>query len=283
MWMSERGADDGTEPVVANDQAAVTFTATVTLKTAVATIDDVIHELTRIVDRAKTEQSRVGYFAALYRNVTIRVRTGVAEGRFHDGARIERLDVNFANRYLDALRVFRAGHQPTRSWALAFRKAHSWPLLIIQHLLLGIHAHINLDLAIAAAETSPGAELAGLKRDFDEINVVLGEMLDDVQDRISRVSPWAGILDRLGARTDEQIFTFGLGKSRALSWQAALSLSQVQGPLRMAQIDLHDRAVAALAVPIYNPGLLLRTVLMGVRAREVSDVSVIIETLSATS
>ncbi|MGH7468949.1 MAG: DUF5995 family protein [Longimicrobiales bacterium] len=246
-----------------------------------ATIDDVIHELTRIVERAKADRSRLGYFAALYRNVTIRVRDGVAAGRFEDGARIQRLDVLFAARYLDALRTYRAGHQPTRSWAVAFRMAQSWPLLIIQHLLLGIHAHINLDLAIAAVETSPGAELSGLKRDFDSINDVLGEMLDDVQNRIARVSPWAGVLDRLGARTDEEIFTFGLGKSRALSWQAALSLNQVQGPLRMAQVDLHDRAVATLATPIYNPGLFVRTALMGVRAREIGDIGAIIDALSA--
>jgi hypothetical protein len=250
------------------------------MASTVATIDEVIHELQQIVERAKAERSRLGYFAALYCNVTMRVRAGIAAGRFQDGARLERLDVIFAGRYLDALQQYRAGAPTTRSWSIAFRLANSWPLLILQHLLLGINAHINLDLAIAAAETAPGDELPSLRQDFNEVNTILGEMLDDVQDRLASVSPWLGLLDRIGARKDEEIFTFGLHRSRALSWQAALSLNQNAGALRAAQIDLHDRAVAALAVPIYNPGFFLRTALMGVRAREAKDVARVIDTLS---
>ena len=45
--------------------------------------------------------------------------------------------------------------------------------VILQHLLLGINAHINLDLGIAAVETSPGNQLAPLKNDFDMINKLL--------------------------------------------------------------------------------------------------------------
>ena len=51
------------------------------------TIDDVVDQLTQVVTRAKHERSRLGYFAALYRNVTVRVRDGIAAGRFEDGAR----------------------------------------------------------------------------------------------------------------------------------------------------------------------------------------------------
>src|SRR5690606_9901383 len=128
-----------------------------------------------------------GYFAVLYRRVTARVDDGIRQGRFEDGARMERLDVVFANRYLDALARYRAGEATTRSWAVAFRAAETWNPLVLQHLLLGMNAHINLDLGIAAAETAPGAALPGLERDFHEITTLLGEMLDDVQDRIGRI------------------------------------------------------------------------------------------------
>jgi hypothetical protein len=37
--------------------------------------------------------------------------------------------------------------------------------LILQHLLLGINAHINLDLGIAAAEGTSAPKLPGLLRD----------------------------------------------------------------------------------------------------------------------
>jgi hypothetical protein len=245
------------------------------------TIHDVIGELTVIVDRARAERSRIGYFAALYRNVTIRVRDGIRDGRFEDGDRMARLDVLFAGRYLDAVNAYQAGREPSRSWSTAFRRVNSWPLLIVQHLLLGINAHINLDLAIAAAETAPGSELPGLKKDFMAINAILGEMLDDVQDRITSVSPWMGVLDRVGARTDEEICSFCLGRSRDVAWNAAIALNEAPRSARPTQIDLHDRAVTALAIPIYNPGFYLRTALMGARLREANDPGRVIDVLTA--
>jgi len=61
------------------------------------TIDDVIAQLTKIVDEARTTSSRLGYFAALYRKVTIQVKRGILQGQFRDGPRMEKLDVVFAS------------------------------------------------------------------------------------------------------------------------------------------------------------------------------------------
>jgi hypothetical protein len=74
-------------------------------------IDEVIARLTDIIDISRQEPGRMGYFAALYRKVTIKVKQGVLNGRFEDGARMERLDVNFANRYLEAYERRRRDHQ----------------------------------------------------------------------------------------------------------------------------------------------------------------------------
>lgn len=66
--------------------------------TPAATIDQVIARLDTAIDRARRENSRLGFFACLYRQVTVRVSEGIAAGRFQDGPRMERLDVIFANR-----------------------------------------------------------------------------------------------------------------------------------------------------------------------------------------
>lgn len=58
-----------------------------------------------------------------------------------------------------------------------------WRPLILQHLLLGINAHINLDLGIAAAQTSPGDDLPDLRNDFVEINRVLVRQVDGIRER----------------------------------------------------------------------------------------------------
>ena len=142
----------------------------------VQTIDDVVSALDAIVQQSYDNASRLGYFAALYRRVTCAVRDGITNGRFQNGPLMEKLDVVFASRYLDALATFQSGGTATRSWMLAFRGCDDANLLILQQLLSGMNAHINLDLGIAAAQTCPGDQLPQLKPDFDEINAVLAEL-----------------------------------------------------------------------------------------------------------
>ena len=60
-------------------------------------IDKVIEKLTDIIDTSIQTKSRQGYFAALYRKVTIRIKEGIADNYFDNGERMERFDVIFAN------------------------------------------------------------------------------------------------------------------------------------------------------------------------------------------
>ena len=110
------------------------------------TIDGVINELDRTIAEARREASRLGYFPALYRKVTLSVKQGIADGRFEDGKRMERLDVIFANRYLQAIAKLRAGEAPTRSWAIAFDAAAS----TVSHLTT---ANVELTGSVNKGET----------------------------------------------------------------------------------------------------------------------------------
>src|SRR5713226_9209467 len=138
------------------------------------TIDEILAELDQIILRARREQNRLGFFATLYRNVTMKVKEGIAAGVFADGARMEKLDVTFANRYLAALGSFQRGEPLSKCWLAAFRIANTWPPIILQHLLTGMNAHINFDLGIAAQAVAPGPELSSLEPDFNLINDILG-------------------------------------------------------------------------------------------------------------
>jgi hypothetical protein len=242
-------------------------------------IEDVLARIDAIVDRARREESRVGYFAALYRNVTASVQRGIVNGRFEDGTRMARLDVVFANRYLDAVEAFRASRPISRSWRIAFEAADSWPPLVLQHLMLGMNAHIMLDLGIAAAETAPGSALPALERDFVEINRLLAEMVDDVQRRVAHVSPWMHVLDALGQRTDESLCGYCVGRARELSWGVARRLAPLDGAAREREIAVLDAVTAALALPIRTPPPTVRAALLGVRLRETADVSQVIDAL----
>ena len=165
---------------------------------SVAEIDAVLERLDGVIDETIRSRSRAGYFAAMYRKVTVAVRDAIVAGRFEDNDRMARLDRVFAERYLDAYDEWRWGGRPTAAWQAAFDASERWRPIIIQQLLVGMNAHINLDLGIAAATVAPGSQLADLRSDFDLINDVLAELIDSFMDRLDAVSPWVGFLDRFG-------------------------------------------------------------------------------------
>src|SRR3954468_6636993 len=101
---------------------------------AAGTIDEIITRLDDIIAHTRNEKSRLGFFAVLYRNVTLKVREGIKANLFEDGPRMERLDVIFASRYLDAYESFRQGRRPSKCWLVSFKAAADWPPIILQHL-----------------------------------------------------------------------------------------------------------------------------------------------------
>lgn len=243
------------------------------------TIEEVIGHLHNIIERARLNRSRKGFFAVLYRHVTVRVREGIDAGRFEDPHRMERLAVNFANRYLEAETAYYRDEPTSQCWSAAFEACSWWMPLVLQHLLLGMNAHINLDLGIAAAQTCPGKTLQDLKPDFDEINVILGEMLDEVQARVGRISPWLEILDAVGGRSDEVVSNFCLRAARDDAWDFAQTLTRQEGDHLEAVIQRVDRATAMRARRILYPGLLVTPAMLVIRLRESSDVVYVLETL----
>jgi len=53
-------------------------------------IDEVIFALDKIIAESEQNNDPAGYFAALYRKVTIRVKDGIVSGYFIDGQRLEK-------------------------------------------------------------------------------------------------------------------------------------------------------------------------------------------------
>ena len=244
-------------------------------------IDEVISCLDDIIARARIERDRLGFFAVLYRTVTASVKDGIAAGRFADGPRMEQLDIVFANRYLAAFDRHRRGEPPTRSWSAAFAAGSRRRVVIMQHLLLGMNAHINLDLGIAAAEVCPGEALAGLERDFSEINTVLATLETDVEREVCTLSPWIDRLDHVDPRVGRVIANFSIDKARECSWRTAQRLAVLSGAERDAAIAEIDAEVALIARAIERPvGFMINLNLILVRMRETSDEQRVIDVLS---
>lgn len=220
---------------------------------AARTIDDVIQQLTEIIDYCRRVDSRNGYFPAMYRKVTVRVKEGIAQGRFDDGDRMERLDVVFANRYLEAFRQYREGRPTSRAWAYAFTQGQETEPMIVQHLLLGMNAHINLDLGIAAAQVCQECELEAMRDDFFRINDVLAGLLDEVQGGVNAFSSFFGALDWLGGKVDEAICNFSIRKARESAWHRAQELHGLPPVAFAEKVDELDASTARLARLICPP------------------------------
>ncbi len=245
----------------------------------VATIDELSVELQRLGERFAARGSRLGYFASLYGLMTGRVADGMAAGRFEDAERMQRLACHFAARYLAALERFEAGADAPASWRVAFEAAPAWRPIVVQHLLLGVNAHINFDLGIAAAQVAGGGDLAAVEHDFNEINAVLAELLGDVQERLARVSPWMGILEVVGGRKDEAIVNFSMRHARDAAWRAAIGFAGVSAEgMPAAEHDL-DTRVAKFARKILWPGLLVSAACIPIRLRETAAPAEVIEVL----
>lgn len=222
------------------------------------TIDEVIAELEGILNECSRTGSRAGYFAALYHKVTCEVKEGILNHRFEDGARMEKLDVLFANRYITAYRQWRNGEEPTASWKVAFEATERRQTLLLQHLLLGINAHINLDLGIATVETMEGSELSGMLGDFNSINVILSALSYGVMNDISRMSPLMSILGFHASKGNSILVQFTLGNARDGAWMFATELSGKKDGAYTACIAQRDKTIAELAKGLAKPGGVLR-------------------------
>jgi uncharacterized protein DUF5995 len=243
-----------------------------------AGIDDVVALLDVAVAQARDRHEPAGFFAALYGQTTRAVRARVLAGGFDDGPRMVDFVSRFAARYLAALGAAEAGQPMSRCWQVAFdvaaRPGHD--TLILQHLLLGMNAHINLDLAVAAADLCPGEAIAGLRDDFQRINAVLGALLGPVRACLDRFSP---LLDRVGGRDDDQILNFSIRVARDEAWSAAVTLATADSQRRDELVDSLDRRVAVLARLVATPGGLLQRAVDLVAASESDDVAAVIDAL----
>ena len=217
-------------------------------------INDVVVKLTGIIDSQRDLGSPLAFFPAVYRATTARVRAGIQSGSFVDGDRMERLATTFANRYLAALDDFSLGGCASpRAWQVAFEAARREHTMILQHVLLGMNAHINFDLPLAVIATANGGQIADLEGDFQAINRILADLLDPVQAIIDRFSPLLHILDQVGGRTDEELVTFSINTARDEAWHEATRLVGESSQQRERSILSLDRRVTVVARRIIVP------------------------------
>ena len=211
----------------------------------------------------------------MYKRITIAIGTAVSQGEFQDGPRMQRFDVAFATRYFDALNGYFHPTQfakPTRSWRVTFDAASRPEPIILQHLLAGVDAHIDLDLGIAAQTVAPGGKLEALHNDFNTVNAVLASQVSGVVNDLNELSP--ALADLYQVLTNNEIFLIdeAVKTLRDSAWIFARILALEPGIAHPVTIWARDQKVSAQTELIYDAPGLLEEIVASIAARESRDV-----------
>jgi hypothetical protein len=217
------------------------------------TIGEVISRLAAIIKECAATNDRAGYFAILYYKVTCRIQECLAENQFEDGVRMEQLDVIFANRYIEAYEAWKTGEHASASWLIAFETGKVNAPLVLQHLLLGMNAHINLDLGIATSIIMKDLRLNNIQKDFNTINRILGELTETVQKSLISVNPLLNLLQLHKYDTDEMLVGFSMDTARDGAWMFAHELHHKSGADYDHCLAIRDKSIAALGSYIAKP------------------------------
>jgi hypothetical protein len=93
----------------------------------------------------------------------------------------------------------------------------------------------------------------GFRHDFNAINSVLSDLVDEIQDELGQTSGVMRGLDRVGGRLDEVLCGFGLAQARRQAWRRSGALGRTSLDRHPAMIDRYDRFVERTSRIIHRP------------------------------
>jgi hypothetical protein len=221
-------------------------------------IDQVLREMDDIVSWCLANNSRAGYFAALYRRVTRTVRSRIGTGYFDDDQRMETLDVTFATRYLTAFHQWQTGDPGISAcWKVAFDAVVDPTLILLQNLLAGMNAHIGYDLGIASGQVASTLEgLESLHDDFNKINALLACLVPTVFAEIGDLSPLIHLVEDIGEPDEEKLVDVVMDVARDFAWLLANEWVILRDfpDHQQKLLSLKDQEVSWLGKKIVYPG-----------------------------
>ena len=212
------------------------------------------------------------FFLGTYLRTTEAVGAALDDGRFEDARWVSTWVVDFADRYLHALRGFRAGGPDVpRPWQLAFGADRGLPPEA--HVLLGMNAHINYDLPLSLLAMVPSEEFADAflldrrRRDHERIDGVLASRVAAEDVALERAGGRRSVVDRVIAPANRHAARTFLREARRKVWHnaGALDKARLRGPDDLAHgVAVLEQAAADRVRDLLRPGpVLLRLAVRG--------------------
>lgn len=198
-------------------------------------IGEVLERLAAIRDHATDtslleDNDGIAAFTRLYHVITDNIDRMATAGQFADSRFLVRLDIEFAWRYLEAIKAYAAdmGTAP-RCWRILFDRRADPGIPAPNFAAAGVNAHINFDLAAALVTTWDIVGFDGdgpaspQHRDYGRINDVFEEQMDPLREDLGSLlsrgpddAPW----DRFANWATDIVIRF----TRDLAWDEAMKV-----------------------------------------------------------
>ena len=205
----------------------------------------VVKHMCSCIDRWEKQADQRAIFLRCYLLMTRNMLSALRGKEFKDRVWVGKLLRHFADYYFRALKAYnRNPRTAPRVWRVAHDTARNPKALVFHHLLLGVNAHINYDLVLVLNDlllpgwdSLPEDRRQERRRDFDEVNKVIGRTIDVVQNQIvDRSIPAMRIVDELMGPTDEWMVSHLIAHWRDEVWQNAIHLIETPSQRRRAAL-----------------------------------------------
>ena len=238
-------------------------------------VRSVLARMDRLVEPMHRRGDHLRFFLDTYRRTTLAVGQRIEDAGFEDPTWVDAWDVAFAELYLQALAAYQADPSSApRPWRAAFGAEPG--LHPLQHVLLGINAHVNYDLpqallaVISVADFERPLVMARRRRDHERIDHVLASRVaaEDAELAAAQAPLPVSVsgrprsararrpVDRLLQPVNRLASRRFLAEARQKVWTnaQALHVARVNGPQayrrRLAELELLSAArVADLLAP----------------------------------
>jgi hypothetical protein len=188
-------------------------------------------------------------FSFLYHDITADILRRMDEPRsiFSDLDYLNTLDVNFASRYLDALRTYHSNpHTAPKCWSVLFARRSNRRISRFQFAVAGVNAHVNYDLPFAVLKSAKNADLSESEHlNFTAVNDVFHERIPVLRHHFEDELPRSldqGDLDTLNNRIDDVL----VDQDRVFAWAVAERLvANRDDPGEIERIRSHLDAMVA--------------------------------------